>query len=84
MGKKLLSGFISLIFIGAGASSALALQSGGVEVGDLETGSVIGQKFSQMDVDAEFTAMEVGAPRNSGIRRRTLLIWSTVAASRCC
>lgn len=60
MGKKLLSGFISLIFIGAGASSALALQSGGVEFGDLETGSVIGQKFSQLEVDAEFTAMQIG------------------------
>lgn len=63
MGKKLLSGFISLILLGAGASSALALQSGGVEIGDLETGSVIGQKFSQMVVDAEFTAMEIGGKK---------------------
>jgi hypothetical protein len=40
--------------------SAIALQSGGVEMGDLETGSVVGQPFKELDVDIEFTAMKVG------------------------
>ena len=40
--------------------SAFALQSGGVEMGDLETGSVVGQPFKELDVDMAFTAMKVG------------------------
>ncbi|MEK6632134.1 MAG: hypothetical protein AABY94_02360, partial [Nitrospirota bacterium] len=45
----------------AGASAAFALQAGGVEVGDLETGSVVGQSFKELDVDASFYAIEIGA-----------------------
>ena len=36
----------------AGASASYALQAGGVEIGDLETGSVVGQSFKELDVDA--------------------------------
>jgi hypothetical protein len=42
------------------SSPVFALQSGGVEIGDLETGSVIGTPFKKLDVDLEFTAMEIG------------------------
>lgn len=41
--------------------SAFALQSGGVEIGDLETGSVVGQPFKELDVDMAFTAMKIGS-----------------------
>lgn len=41
--------------------SAFALQSGGVEIGDLDTGSVVGQPFKELDVDIEFTAMKIGS-----------------------
>ncbi|MDH4195673.1 MAG: hypothetical protein OEW33_04640 [Nitrospirota bacterium] len=41
-------------------SPVMALQSGGVEIGDLETGSVTGQAFKALDVDLAFTAMEIG------------------------
>ncbi len=41
-------------------SPGMALQSGGVEIGDLETGSVTGQAFKALDVDLAFTAMEIG------------------------
>jgi len=46
--------------IAAGSTVALALQSGGVEIGDLETGSVVGQSFSELDVDLEFNAVMLG------------------------
>jgi hypothetical protein len=60
MGKMLLSVFIGLVIIVAGASTSFALQSGGVEIGDLETGSVVGQPFNQLPVDAELFAIEIG------------------------
>jgi hypothetical protein len=41
-------------------SVAYALQAGGVEVGDLETGSVVGQPFKELDVDAALYAVEIG------------------------
>jgi hypothetical protein len=41
-------------------SAVLALQAGGVEVGDLETGSVVGQPFKELPVDFEVFATEVG------------------------
>lgn len=53
-------GFFLLL---SGASAALALQSGGVEVGDLATGSVVGQPFKELPVDLEFTAMMVGGKK---------------------
>ena len=51
MGKTMLGVFFGLILVMAGASVALAHQAGGVEVGDLETGSVVGQPFKELDVD---------------------------------
>jgi hypothetical protein len=60
MGKTMLWVFFGLIMVIEGASSALAHQAGGVEVGDLETGSVVGQPFKELDVDAELYAIEIG------------------------
>ena len=60
MHKVLLSVLLSFILIAAGSSVALALQSGGVEIGDLETGSVVGQPFTELDVDLEFNALMLG------------------------
>lgn len=60
MGKMMVSVFIGLVLIMAGASVALAHQAGGVEYGDLETGSVVGQPFKELPVDAEIFAMEIG------------------------
>ena len=50
---------VSLSLLFGGASSALALQSGGVEIGDLASGSVVGQPFKELDVDLAFTAANV-------------------------
>jgi hypothetical protein len=63
MHKVLLSVLLSAVLIAAGSSVALALQSGGVEVGDLETGSVVGQPFKTLDVDLEFNAIEIGGKK---------------------
>lgn len=60
MGKTMLAVFFGLVMVVAGASGALALQAGGVEVGDLETGSVVGQPFKELDVDAQLFALEIG------------------------
>jgi hypothetical protein len=60
MGKTMLGVFFGLIMVLAGASATLAHQAGGVEVGDLETGSVVGQPFKELDVDAELYAIEIG------------------------
>ena len=48
---------VSLLVMG---TSAFALQAGGVEIGDLETGSVVGQSFKELDVDAQLFAIEIG------------------------
>lgn len=61
MGKTMLSVLFGLGMIVAGASAAHALQAGGVEVGDLETGSVVGQPFKDLEVDAQFYAIEIGS-----------------------
>lgn len=61
MGKTMLSVLFGLGLTVAGASAAFALQAGGVEVGDLETGSVVGQPFKELEVDASFYAIEIGA-----------------------
>ena len=53
---------VTLLLFGI-SGSALALQSGGVEIGDLETGSVVGQGFKELDVDMTFLAMEVGGQK---------------------
>ncbi len=58
MGKAMLAVLLGLVFVVAGATSSYALQSGGVEIGDLETGSVVGQPFAELDVDVELHALE--------------------------
>src|SRR5678816_4731769 len=60
MGKTMLGVFFGLVMVVAGASAAFALQAGGVEVGDLETGSVVGQSFKELDVDASLFSVEIG------------------------
>ena len=59
MGKMLAAVFFGLISV-AGAAEVFAHQAGGVEIGDLEHGSVVGIKFSELDVDAELFALELG------------------------
>ncbi len=60
MGKMLLAMFVGLVLVGGGASVSLAHHAGGVEVGDLETGSVVGQPFKELVVDQELYAIEIG------------------------
>ena len=60
MGKTILAVFLGLGLVVAGASGSYALQAGGVETGDLETGSVVGQPFKELSVDASFFAIEIG------------------------
>ncbi|MEK6671752.1 MAG: hypothetical protein AABY48_07915 [Nitrospirota bacterium] len=60
MGKTVLGVFFGLMVVVTGTSTALALQAGGVEIGDLETGSVVGQSFKELDVDASLFAVEIG------------------------
>jgi hypothetical protein len=60
MGKTMLAVFFGLGIVVAGVSGASAHQAGGVEVGDLETGSVVGQPFKELDVDAQLFAIEIG------------------------
>ena len=60
MGKTMLGVFFGLIMVSAGASAAFAHQAGGAEVGDLETGSVVGQSFKELDVDAQLYTVEIG------------------------
>jgi hypothetical protein len=53
-------GLIGGLVVIALNTGAWALQAGGVEVGDLETGSVVGQPFKELPVDFEVYATEVG------------------------
>lgn len=57
---KLVLGFFLVVGVGMGGSAVLAHQAGGVEVGDLETGSVVGQPFKELDLDLEIFATEIG------------------------
>jgi hypothetical protein len=59
MGKMLASALFGFVVIAAAVPS-FALQAGGVEVGDLETGSVVGQRFTELPVDAELYSIEIG------------------------
>lgn len=63
MHKVLLSVLLSAVLIAAGSSAAWALQSGGVAYGDLETGKVSGISFNTLDVDLEYTIMELGGKK---------------------
>jgi hypothetical protein len=60
MGKTMLAVIFVLGTVVAGASAAFALQAGGVEIGDYETGSVVGQPFKELEVDAQLFAIEIG------------------------
>jgi hypothetical protein len=60
MGKMLLSVFFGLLVLVAGTSVSFAHHSGGVEIGDLDTGSVVGQAFKELTVDQELFAIELG------------------------
>lgn len=60
MGKMIFSVFFGLVVVAAGASTSLAHHAGGVEVGDLDTGSVVGQPFKELSVDQELYAIELG------------------------
>ena len=63
MHKVLLSVLLGLILIATGSSVAFALQSGGAVVGDLKTGSVVGQPFTTLDVDLEYLAVMIGGKK---------------------
>ncbi|MFM8541198.1 MAG: hypothetical protein ACKOBZ_06965 [Nitrospira sp.] len=67
MGKMMVSVFFGLMLVMAGASAAFALQAGGVEIGDLETGSVVGLPFNSLDVDVELFALELGGDRGKKV-----------------
>jgi hypothetical protein len=60
MGKTVVAFFFGLVLILGGISVSTAHQAGGVEVGDLETGSVVGQPFKELPVDYELFAIEIG------------------------
>jgi hypothetical protein len=62
MHKMLVSAFFGLVVlvVAVAASPSFALQAGGVEIGDLETGSVVGQPFKELDVDGQLFAVEIG------------------------
>lgn len=61
MVKGIVGIFLGLVVTLASASGAFALQAGGVEIGDLATGSVVGQKFTELDVDAQLFVVEIGS-----------------------
>ncbi len=63
MHKVLLSVLLSVTLLVAGSSVAFALQSGGAMIGDLATGSVVGQPFKSLDVDLEFIALKIGGKK---------------------
>jgi hypothetical protein len=53
--------FVLVLFsLFSGVPATTAHHAGGVEVGDLETGSVVGQPFKELPIDAELFAIEVG------------------------
>ncbi|NGZ10305.1 MAG: hypothetical protein CV088_13105 [Nitrospira sp. LK70] len=60
MSKTLWAVFLGLGMLLAGVSGSYALQAGGVETGDLETGSVVGQPFKELNVDASFYSIDIG------------------------
>ncbi|GKS57097.1 hypothetical protein YTPLAS18_06240 [Nitrospira sp.] len=58
MYQALVVSAVVMIAVLAGSPAGFALQSGGVEIGDLETGSVVGQPFREIPVDLEFQVLE--------------------------
>lgn len=60
MGKRVFAVLFGLGIVVAGSPAAFALQAGGVEIGDFETGSVVGQPFKELEVDAQLFSIEIG------------------------
>ncbi|GKS59974.1 hypothetical protein YTPLAS18_35010 [Nitrospira sp.] len=60
MGKQVLALLVGFMLVFVGVNGAFALQSGGVEIGDLDNGSVVGQPFKELPVDASLYAIEIG------------------------
>ncbi len=60
MRASLSSGLVAAVVLLAGVSVGLAHHAGGVEIGDLETGGVVGQPFKELPVDADLVAIEAG------------------------
>lgn len=58
MYRPLMVVIMVIVEVFAGSSAVFALQSGGVEIGDLESGSVVGQSFKELPVDLELQALE--------------------------
>jgi len=58
--RTLVVGVMTVLSVIMTGSAAVALQAGGVEIGDLETGSVVGLPFKSLEVDAELFALELG------------------------
>jgi hypothetical protein len=69
MHKVLLSVLLSAVLIAAGSSVGLALQSGGVAYGDLESGRVSGIGFNTLDVDLESSPLWKSVGKKSFILR---------------
>ncbi len=63
MHKVLLSVLLSLVLVSVGSSVGFAFNSGSVEVGDFETGSIVGQPFKSLPVDLTFTIMAIGGQK---------------------
>ncbi|MFM8551016.1 MAG: hypothetical protein ACKOCD_01685 [Nitrospiraceae bacterium] len=60
MRASLALGLVVAVMLMTGVSVGLAHHAGGVEVGDLETGGVVGQSFKELPVDADLVAIEAG------------------------
>jgi hypothetical protein len=58
--KRVMAGLIVCAAMGMLGTAVWALQAGGVEIGDLETGSVVGIPFKELDVDADLYALDLG------------------------
>ncbi|NOS80776.1 MAG: hypothetical protein HOP32_04235 [Nitrospira sp.] len=58
--RHLVVGIVVSVGLFVMGTPAFALQAGGVEIGDLETGSVVGQSFKELNVDAQLFAIEIG------------------------
>ena len=62
--KYVVLGVMALVSVFMLRTAAPALQAGGVEIGDLETGSVVGQSFKELEVDVQLVAVEIGAVKS--------------------
>ncbi|MBM4134091.1 MAG: hypothetical protein FJ245_10015 [Nitrospira sp.] len=60
MHGSLALGLAVAVMLMTGVSVGVAHHAGGVEVGDLETGGVVGQPFKELTVDADLIAIEAG------------------------